>query len=111
MIYAQVVVDHKTARTNIFTYALVPDQLLLVNPGQLVEVPFGDSYRRGIIVKLTKQPPVEKSKLKAVKRIISKSPIVTSQQLKLAIWLASYYGVSLGESLFAMVPTLSKTNL
>ena len=111
MIYAQVVVDHKTALTNVFTYSLNPDQLLKVKQGQLVEVPFRQALRRGIVIKLTKKPAVTKTYLKPIKRIISHDPIVTIKQLQLANWLASYYGVSLGEAVFTMIPPLSKTSL
>lgn len=113
MLYAQVVVNHKTAQTEVFTYAVNPAELPAVKLGVLVEVPFRNRATKGIVVGLERLKPryLNPAKLKPIARTVSTIPIITGRQLTLARWMASYYGASLGEALFAIVPRFAKTQL
>lgn len=106
MIYAQVAVDRKIADLDTLTYSLTPQHLLNIKEGSLVEVSVRGKLAKGIVVKLTKTKAAGIKNLLPIKRIISKNPVITTHQLILTDWLSNYYGVSLGEAMFTMVPKL-----
>lgn len=106
MIYAQVVVNQKTAKIDLFSYQVTATQLLKIKAGVMVEVPFRNQLVEGVVFNLTKHTAV--AKVKPIKRLLSQEPIATANQFKLATWLAKFYGVSLGEALFTIIPKLSR---
>lgn len=107
MIYANIAVNHRSV-SDVFTYTLKPDQLLDIKKGSLVEVPFGNRALEGIVVDLKKTAKVQHSKIKPVKRILSRQAVITGRQMALAYWLADNYGVSLGQAIFTIMPRLNR---
>lgn len=108
MVYANIVVNHTTARSSALSYLIAPDQFLGLKPGILVEVPFRSQTIEGVVLSLSKTTSSPKGKLKTIKKIISEHPVINSKQLELAKWLADYYGVSLGEAVFTILPHLNR---
>jgi primosomal protein N' (replication factor Y) len=95
---------------NEFDY-LIPDKLAPIQPGQRVEAPFGrnNKLQTGFCVDTaTKPQSVRKFKLKIVKRVIDKAPLLDTQLLDLAMWISQYYVCPLGQVLAAMVPAAVK---
>ncbi len=43
--------------------------------------------------------------IKHIRRIVDKTPLITHEQYKLALWMSEYYLASLGECLFTMLPS------
>ncbi len=74
-----------------------------VCPGVRVVAPFGPRERIGFVTRLVTQSPIHE--LKAIRRAIDPTPMVTDERWALATWLSEYYACSLGEALAAMVPS------
>ena len=100
---------------------LVPDRLWPIEAGQRVEVPFGrkDKLEAGFCVAAmerdssawTRDGKKKKFKLKAVKRVIDKEPLLGAELLELAWWIGSYYVCPVGQVLAAMVPSAVKKGI
>ena len=97
----------------------VPDKLWPVRPGQRVEVPFGrgDKLQTGFCAAADVSP--EQSfisrgrgrKLKRVRQVIDKEPLIDAQLMALAEWISNYYVCPLGQVLAAMVPSAVKKGI
>jgi len=96
-----------------FDYLLPDDwQLSTANlRGSRVLVPFGNSERLAIIIKVKHQSELDINKLKPCLQILDKQPLLDSNILKLASWASTYYHYSLGAICFKMLPTLYRTQL
>ena len=99
-----------------FSY-LVPKELLPIEKGQRVEVPFGRNNKlvQGFCVGIGDEERETSSerrfRLKIVHRVIDKEPLVDKQLLKLAQWISDYYVCPLGQVLAAMVPAAVKKGI
>lgn len=76
--------------------------------GARVEVPFGRQTLIGIVVDHVSEADslIPVNKLKAIKRILDDEPLLDTDMLKLARWLANYYHYPFGDVLSVMLPTL-----
>ena len=112
-----------TGVDNEFDY-LVPDKLWPIQPGHRIEAPFGrnNKLQTGFCVSIEEnvqrpQSPKRKRgvisepqsarrtfRLKTIKRIIDKAPLLDAQLLALADWISKYYVCPFGQVLAAMVP-------
>ena len=86
-----------------FHYLIPPQARETLEPGMRVAAPFGRRERLGLVVARVARSPI--AELKAIRRVIDPAPVIAGQRLALARWLAAYYYCSLGEALFAMVPS------
>lgn len=74
---------------------IIPDQLLnIAKKGQLVEVNFRNKKIQGVIHSISSEHDVPISKIKKITNIIDPTPFLSSWQLKLADFMASYYFTS-----------------
>lgn len=77
--------------------------------GKRVEAPFGSAKKTGLIVgthdTLPEDCAVDESKIRRVKRVVDDEPVLSAELLDLARWMADYYLCSVGESVFAMIPS------
>ena len=97
---------------NEFDY-IVPDKFWPVQIGQRVEVPFGRSNKleKAFCVDILSPAEAQRDrgfKLKAVKSVIDKEPLLDPQLMALARWISTYYVCPLGQVLAAMVPAAVK---
>ena len=85
---AQVIVDVPARQTNSpFSYS-IPDHLAdQIQPGMRVQVPFGNRKITGFVVGLSDSSSFN-GKLKPIADLIDLYPVVNSELLKLAEWLA-----------------------
>ena len=76
--------------------------------GSRVEVPFGRQTLIGIVITHIEEAAsdVPTNKLKPINKCLDAEPILNSNMLKLAHWLARYYHYPLGDVLAVMLPTL-----
>jgi len=105
----------ESAADSAFDYG-VPDEIWPIQVGQRVEAPFGrkDKLEKGFCVET--DIPFEQSfaardkghKLKTVKAVIDKEPLVDAELMELARWISDYYVCPLGQVLAAMVPAAVK---
>ncbi|MCY4581345.1 MAG: primosomal protein N' [Chloroflexi bacterium] len=99
--YAEVVVDARTGKPGgAFTYA-VPSHMR-VQPGHLVLVPFGKRMLHGIVTGLLETPDVDYTR--PIASLVEAQPLLSTERIQLASWLARYYRAPLFEALMPMLP-------
>jgi len=98
---------------------LVPDNLWPIQNGQRVEAPFGRANKLtiGFCVETdidhrdhrdTQRKKRRKFELKSVRKVVDERPLLDTELLELARWIAGYYICPLGQVLSAMVPAAVK---
>ncbi len=96
------VIVNVSAVSGVFDYRL-PDELIdRVQAGCLVTVPFGSQTVQAIILDLISESPI--TELKKVADLLDEQPVVTTQQIQLAAWMAGTYYASLADCLQLMIP-------
>lgn len=86
-----------------FHYAIPSALEPAVQRGVRVVVPFGPRERVGMVTGQVGASRIRE--LKPLRRVLDPQPLMAQEGWALAEWLAAYYGCSLGEALFAMVPS------
>jgi primosomal protein N' (replication factor Y) len=81
-----------------FTYEIPPE----VERGAVVQVPFGRSHMRGVVVGLEDEPPPGIEAV-AVEKVVDAVP---APLVDLALWLADYYGSTPARALELVAPRL-----
>ena len=103
MTYANVIVDLSAeAVDRQFSYA-VPEGMD-VQPGQLVQVPFGPRTLEGFVVSLSDSCDVPPEKVKAVRGVVREEPVVLPDLMELAEWMHVRYLCNLVDALRLMLP-------
>lgn len=97
--YVDVVLPYPLEQS--YTY-LLPDGMEL-GPGYMVEVPFQNRTERAVVVERHAHPP--DVDLKEVLQPVLDMPVVNSEQIELARWMAEHYLCASGEALFKMFPS------
>jgi primosomal protein N' (replication factor Y) len=98
--YAVVVPQLGDAPAGAYHYH-VPEGLNVV-VGHLVVVPFGPRRVQGVVLDMAELAPVDETR--PIEGVVDARPILTTQQIALARWVAERYLVPLGRVLGAMVP-------
>jgi len=106
--YVDVVVRNRVDRnSSVFTYRL-PESLSDIPVGAVVSVPFGRSHVFAVIVKISVSPPDFATRM--VKRQISDF-VLPPKLIDLASHIAEYYYCSIGQAVFAMIPSFVTKNI
>ena len=93
---------------NLYDYALPDDLADQVHLGQRIAAPFGRGNRVQTGFCVDFPPATDVTRVKVVARIIDPHPLLDTQMLDLARWIAQYYCCPLGQVLSAMVPAAVK---
>ncbi|MGA9531227.1 MAG: primosomal protein N' [Anaerolineales bacterium] len=82
----------------------IPDNsdLLDLQPGHLITVPFSNRRAQGIVVAITESTPVEETK--PVESLLDPNPVLTRYQIELARWMGEAYHASIADCLSLMLP-------
>ena len=96
-----------------FTYSYTPElnekPELRPEIGKRAEIMFGNRKTSGFIIGIQEEFPencgTTIDKIRPVKRIIDKEPLFNKDLIELAKWISHYYLCTLGEAIFAMIPT------
>ena len=96
-----------------FTYSYTPSENekegLEPAIGKRAEIMFGNRKTTGFIVDILDDVPptcpVEKEKIRPIKRILDKEPLFQKELIDLAKWMSHYYLCTFGEAVFAMIPS------
>lgn len=96
-----------------FTYSYTPPENekeeLKPQIGKRAEIMFGNRKTTGFIInildKIPENCPVDASKIRNIKRIIDTEPLFDEDLIEMAKWISRYYLCSLGEAIFAMIPS------
>ena len=111
MQYLEIVLNLPLNQT--FTYSFIPpekeDEELKPETGKRAEVRFGNRRMIGFITSVSDEIPascpVGAEKIRPVTKIIDKKPLFTPELFETARWISSYYLCSIGEAVFAMIPS------
>lgn len=96
-----------------FTYSYTPqeDEKPELKPeiGKRAEIMFGNKKTQGFIIgifeNIPESCPVDASKIRPIKRVIDKEPLFGTELIEMAKWISHYYLCTLGEAVFAMIPS------
>jgi primosomal protein N' (replication factor Y) len=88
--------------TGLFDYSIPPDFQDEIQPGSLVDVPFGAQEAQGIVIQLLDEPSVAETK--SIHAVLEKEPVVTPYQMELARWMAEENLATLSQCLDMMLP-------
>jgi len=106
MKYAEVAVNAPGGHRHTFSYS-IPDTLQ-VEVGCGVRVPFGPRVLQGIVVEVTDKPSFPDTR--DVEQLISSSPIISSERIKLALWISDYYVSPIWSSIALFLPPAFERN-
>lgn len=88
----------------VFTYEVPPALRGRLEPGHLVEVPFGRTTRRGVVLETSGGPDESGRELKPVRALVEDRPVCSDAMLRTLRWAADYYLTPPGEMVFAALP-------
>ena len=100
MRFAEVAVDAPAGYDRTFSYS-IPGHMD-VQPGHLVEVPFGPRTLQGVVFSLPPVPQV--SKTREIQSTLAPEPYLSETQLSLARWISQHYMSALFEAAALMLP-------
>ncbi|MFA4930343.1 MAG: primosomal protein N' [Patescibacteria group bacterium] len=104
--YANIIVNSRLDNiSGELTYSIPPTLSMVIKPGQLVLVPFGRRFIHGVVANIQSQRPAIKVRTKDIAALLGERPIVKPEQIKLAQYISQHYHCSLGQALFAMIPS------
>ncbi len=88
-----------------FTYGIPPEQRGLIQPGQVVWVPFGRGRQQGVVMALSAEaetpPGID---IKPIDEPVSLQPLLTPVHMELALWMSRHYLAPLSECLRLLLP-------
>ena len=90
-----------TTYLDTFHYHVPVELETVIQPGHLVWAPFGKQQVQGIVVCLADAAPVP---TRPLLRLARPEPVLTSAQVMLAIWIATYYVTPLAEAVKLFLP-------
>lgn len=106
--YCEITFSQKFPKSiGIFDYEIPTALQSKIKVGQLVNIPFRNSIKEGVVIKIKKTAIADK-KIKQIQEIVDTDPILTTEQIELAEWMAGYYFVSLGTIIKTMLPHIPK---
>ncbi len=91
----------------LFMYRLPETLRHRAQAGCRIAVPFGSRKMTGVILRVHNDPPT--SKIRETLHLLDEVPVIDSQLLSLAKWVAAYYCAPLGEVLRSMTPLAGET--
>ncbi len=84
---------------------LIPAHLN-VSPCSRVEVPWGKSFKLGLVLEIKQESDFPLEKLKPVKQVLDSKPLLPNKLFELLNWSASYYQHSIGDVFTQALPIL-----
>jgi primosomal protein N' (replication factor Y) len=90
-----------SAVDKLFTYSIPDEFRAVLKPGMRVVAPFGNRSVTGIVIRLSAQSPVAKTK--ALLDVLDTEPSISGELLGLVTWMADYYLAAPGDIIKAML--------
>ncbi len=109
--YADIIVDISHSELDkVFQYRIPEELAGKLEPGNVVEVPFGKGNRRirGYVLRLTDQPSYEKGKLKFISSLVTDLVGGDTKLIALALWMRDFYGSTTVQALRTVLPLREK---
>ncbi len=98
--YAQVAINAPV--DSLYDYRVPPELEGRLQPGHLVQVPFGPGLQHGIVVELRAETTVPQTKL--IQARLDPRPALTPAQIALGRWISTTYLSPIGLSLWLLLP-------
>lgn len=109
--YADVIVDITSEKLDrIFQYR-VPEQMQgILEPGMVVEIPFGKGNRRirGYVTGISGQTDYDPAKVKEIGQIVTDAADEEAKLIGLAAWIRNRYGSTMIQALKTVIPVKQK---
>ncbi len=105
--YADIIVDISHSELDkVFQYRIPEELAGKLEPGNVVEVPFGRGNRliRGYVLKLADQPSFETEKMKFISRLVTDLVGGDTKLISLALWMRDFYGSTTVQALRTVLP-------
>lgn len=109
--YAEVIVDISSRHLDhTFTYGIEEALRGKIEPGMVVEIPFGKSSRliRGYVLRLSEKANVDAERVKCIHTVVTDGLGEDSRLISLAIWMHRRYGCSMAQALGTVIPVKKK---
>lgn len=110
-LYADIIIDISHSELDRTFQYRVPEELCgELEPGNVVEIPFGRGNRptKGYVLRLTEQPSFEPERIKKIIRIVTDLAGAESKLTALALWMRDYYGSTTVQALRTVLPLRKK---
>ena len=109
--YADVIVDISSEKLDrVFQYR-IPEQMEgLLEPGTVVEVPFGKENRpvRGYVTGISRQAGYDPARMKEIGRVMTDAAAEEARLVGLAAWIRNRYGSTMIQALKTVIPVKRK---
>ena len=109
--YLEIILNLPVNQGFTYSYIAPPDEKpeLVPQIGKRAEIMFGNKKTQGFIINISEtipaSCPVDASKIRPIKRILDKEPLFGEELTEIARWISRYYLCTLGEAVFAMIPS------
>ncbi len=110
-LFADIIIDISHSRLDqTFQYRVPPKLRETLEPGNVVEVPFGrgDRPRKGYVLRITEHSACPPEKLKDIRRLETGLVGAESKLTALALWMRDYYGSTTVQALRTALPFRQK---
>jgi len=102
--FADVLILHQESNYDqVLTY-LLPENDFSVEAGSLVLVPLKQHTQRGLILKVYREKPAVRGRIRPIREVLEKKPPVTPRGLAFARWISEYYVCSLNKAVHLFLP-------
>ncbi|MCD7817741.1 MAG: primosomal protein N' [Lachnospiraceae bacterium] len=111
--YADIIVDISHSKLDqTFQYRVPPELMETIEPGDVVEFPFGrgDRLIRGYVLRITTNAACPPEKIKTIVRRVNEIGNADSKLTTLALWMRDYYGSTTVQALRTVLPFRSKAS-
>lgn len=109
--FADIIVDISHSRLDQTFQYRIPEELQeTLEPGNVVEVPFGrgDRLTKGYVLRITEYPSCPLDKMKRIVSVVTDLAGADSRLTALALWMRDYYGCTTVQALRTVLPFRQK---
>jgi len=111
-LYADIIIDISHSKLDqTFQYRIPPELADVLEPGDVVELPFGNGNRlkKGYVLRISTSLKCPPEKMKTIVRRVTELGGAQSKLITLAFWMRDYYGSTTVQALRTVLPFRDKT--
>ncbi|MCC8107043.1 MAG: primosomal protein N' [Clostridiales bacterium] len=106
-LYADIIIDISLGKLDQTFQYRIPDELAeTLEPGDVVEIPFGrgDRITKGYVLRISPTPACPPEKMKTIRQRVTSIGGAESKLTALALWMRDYYGSTTVQALRTVLP-------
>ncbi|MCD8337939.1 MAG: primosomal protein N' [Lachnospiraceae bacterium] len=110
-LYADIIIDISHSKLDqTFQYRIPPELADILEPGDVVELPFGNGNRlkKGYVLRISTSLKCPPEKIKTIGRRVTEMGGAQSKLITLALWMRDYYGSTTVQALRTVLPFRDK---